>query len=134
MPVSSSELNRLFCLTSRSQTYKPQLDALNRIFKAIKPSKYLEIGAFEGRSLLLYSALASLYLQSLPLHVTSIDSWLGGDEHKHSSVPMKNVEVVFDEVAESCNTFLIANCIAKKSKSFRERDSEILPIAKVIMI
>ncbi len=116
MTVSSSELARLVSLTSRSRTYRPQLEALNRIVSAIQPAKYLEVGAFEGRSLLLYAALASWQVQARPIHTTSIDSWQGGEEHRAAAVPMSDVERTYDAVAESCQTFLEGQIHCEKIK------------------
>ena len=71
---SNSDASRIIELTANSKTYPEQLSALASFIASCKPSRYLEIGSFEGRSLGLFSILSSS-LHDATLHVTSIDSW-----------------------------------------------------------
>ena len=85
---SVDDASRIIELTSNSKTYPEQLSALASLLASYKPSRYLEIGAFEGRSLGLFSMLSSSLYDS-KLHITSVDSWQGGDEHKVSGFDMQ---------------------------------------------
>lgn len=118
MAVTGGQLSRLFALTSRSHTPRLQLAALNQIIHALRPTKYLEVGAFEGRSLLLYSALASIHAPGQKLLATSIDSWEGGDEHREAGMPMSDIEKTFDHVAELSRDLTDQMITLEKIRSF----------------
>lgn len=59
MVLALQSFNFLVELTSRSLTPRPQLEALNACVQAVQARRYLEVGSFEGRSALLFSALAA---------------------------------------------------------------------------
>ena len=100
-------LEKLLKLTSRSKTLIRQLEALNDVISnTLVERRYLEIGAFEGRSLGMYSALTMLNKLQEPTFITCIDSWAGGDEHKVAKTEFQEVEKVFDEVSQICLGFL----------------------------
>lgn len=100
-------LINLLKLTSRSKTLIKQLEALNdAISDTLVKGRYLEIGAFEGRSLAMYSALTSFKQFKEPAFITCIDNWTGGDEHKVAKTEFMEVEKVFDQVSQICLDFL----------------------------
>lgn len=106
--------------TPRSKTPWKQLEAYTNIFAAIKPARYLEIGAFEGRSLALYSIFASLFGSEVDIVATSIDSWDGGDEHKQSKLDMNSVEQCFDHVTNLCRKLLPGHAKLEKLKGYSD--------------
>lgn len=106
--------------TARSKTPWKQLEAYSTIFSAIKPARYLEIGAFEGRSLALYSIFADLIKPGSGIVVSSIDSWDGGDEHKQAGLNMGSIEQVFDAVTGLCRQLLPGDTIFEKIKAYSD--------------
>lgn len=104
--VNPDELARLVQLTGRSKTYRAQLQALTAIVRYVRPVRYLEVGAFEGRSALLYSSLSAIQDTAYPVHVTSVDSWQGGDEHQQEGLAMGSIEATFDHVIQGCRAWL----------------------------
>ena len=117
---NSQKASRIIELTPNSKTYPEQLSTLASLLASFQPSRYLEIGAFEGRSLGLFAILSSS-LHNSPLHITSIDSWQGGDEHKASGFDMSGAEFRYDNVASICSEVL-GKCInLEKIKSLSRR-------------
>ncbi len=100
--INSEFVEKILDLSSQSKTYGWQLNVLSSIFSAIKPSKYLQVGSFEGRSLALFSLFASAFKINYPWQLTSIDSWQGGEEHKKSQINMSKIENSFDEITKLC--------------------------------
>ena len=117
---SVRDASRIIELTANSKTYPEQLSALASLIASYKPSRYLEIGAFEGRSLGLFSILSSS-LNDAALHVTSIDSWQGGDEHKASGFDVSSAEYRYDCVANICSEVLGSRIKVEKIKSLSRR-------------
>ena len=113
---SVDDASRIIELTSNSKTYPEQLSALASLLALYKTSRYLEIGAFEGRSLGLFSILSSSLYDS-ELHITSVDSWQGGDEHKDSGFDMSGAESRYDCVAKICSGALAGRIKVEKIKS-----------------
>ena len=103
-------------LTARSKTYRLQLQSLVSIVQFIKPRKYLEVGAYEGRSAFLFSVLAALQEQAPVIHLTSVDSWQGGDEHREAGVAMGSVEGCYDAVIQECKPILSGSSVFEKIK------------------
>lgn len=103
--MNHEDCRNLIALTRRSKTPWKQLKAYADIFNAIKPSRYLEIGSFEGRSLSLFSIFSRLCNPGGVICATSVDSWDGGDEHKQAGLNMSSVEETFDEVVRHCSGF-----------------------------
>ena len=90
-------------LTQGCCTPALQFEAWQTIFEAYRPTRYLEVGSFKGRSLFLASFLSNEYCSDSVDHLfTSIDSWEGGDEHKQESVDMPSAEACFDAVLSLC--------------------------------
>ena len=113
---SVDDASRIIELTSNSKTYPEQLSALASLLASYKPSRYLEIGAFEGRSLGLFSMLSSSLYDS-KLHITSVDSWQGGDEHKDSDFDISSAESRYDCVAKICSGALAGRIKVEKINS-----------------
>ena len=117
---SIDDASRIIELTSNSKTYPEQLSALTSLLASYQPSRYLEIGAFEGRSLGLFSMLSSSLHES-ELHITSVDSWQGGDEHKASGIDISSAESRYDCVAKICSDALAERIKVEKIKSLSRR-------------
>ena len=117
---NSQQASRIIELTSNSKTYPEQLSVLASLLASFQPSRYLEIGAFEGRSLGLFAMLSSS-LHNSPLHITSVDSWQGGDEHKASGFDMSGAEFRYDCVASICSKVLGKRIKLEKIKSLSRR-------------
>lgn len=115
--LDRDQLMRAVQLTRRSQTYRMQLQALSAIVQFIRPTRYLEVGAFEGRSALLFSSLSAIQELVYPVHVTSVDSWQGGDEHQQEGLAMGPIEATFDEVIQVCRSWLPVESRFEKLKS-----------------
>lgn len=64
-----------------------------RILAALKPSKILEIGSFEGRSACFLIEQCPTLVEG-PVSITCVDNWQGGIEHKAGG----SVEAVMTEV------------------------------------
>jgi len=94
------------------------LQSLVSIFQFIRPKRFLEVGAYEGRSTFLFSVLAALQDHSAPIHLTSVDSWQGGDEHQQAMVAMDSVESCYDLVIQECKNLLPGSSIFEKIKGF----------------
>jgi len=117
MVFALQSFNFLVELTSRSLTPRPQLQALNDCIQTVQARRYLEIGSFEGRSALLFSAFAACSASQQYIHVTCVDSWEGGDEHRHGDVPMNTVEARFDQVIAHCREWLDPGSQIEKIKA-----------------
>jgi len=115
--LDRDQLARAVQLTGRSQTYRLQLQALAAIVRFIRPTRYLEVGAFEGRSALLFSGLSAIQELTYPVHVTSVDSWQGGDEHQEEGLAMGAIEATFDQVIQACCSWVPAESQFEKLKA-----------------
>jgi len=119
--LTSDSLRKAISLTPRSRTHRPQMQALFSIVECLHPRKYLEIGAFEGRSAILFTLLAALKDRSLPVHLTSVDSWQGGDEHRQGELPMDSVEETYDAVIRECSSWFGPDSLFEKCKGFSDQ-------------
>ncbi len=115
--LDEKTIELLFKLTPDSQTYTDQLKALNDIFLFLHPSRYLEIGAFQGRSLALFSLLEAAHKPQHAYFTTSIDHWEGGDEHKGNLTNINDIEKTFDNVLQICKSNSPKGTILEKKKS-----------------
>jgi predicted O-methyltransferase YrrM len=77
--------------------FDPHMSAWNSIVPSYKPSTYLEIGSFEGRST---CHLIGMMGDTGAMDVHCIDTWQGGEEH--SDINMGDVERRFDDNIQSC--------------------------------
>jgi len=112
---SKEQVNFLTAATPSSITPVLQLQSWVSLIYTFKPKKYLEVGAFEGRSFSLFCAIASSVDQEA-LFVTSIDSWQGGSEHVLSRHDMKSAESYYDSVVNACKTVLGSRLKSEKLK------------------
>jgi predicted O-methyltransferase YrrM len=117
MAFDQDSLARLFGITTNSRTFRPQLEALHSVVEVTGATRYLEIGAFEGRSAALFCGLVAASRPSQKIHLTSIDSWVGGDEHQSLSMSMMTVEDTYDEVVRECKEWLPHDSCFEKIKS-----------------
>jgi predicted O-methyltransferase YrrM len=76
----------------------------------------LEVGAFEGRSAWLFASLAALRQPPAPIHLTSVDSWYGGDEHQQAEMPFQPIEDSYDRVVEEIKTLFESGAQFEKIK------------------
>lgn len=113
-------LQKAVRLTAGSRSYEPQLEALAAIFEFLNPKRYLEVGAFEGRSALLFCLFAALHDPLNPVHLTSVDSWQGGDEHVQGGIAMSQVESSYDETLSLCRDWLHPDSVFEKHKEFSD--------------
>jgi len=65
----------------------------------------------------LFSALTD---SSQPAHLTSIDSWQGGDEHKQGGMAMNSVEQAYDQTLQVCRNWLHSDSCFEKHKAFSD--------------
>tara|TARA_Y100001968_G_C19424302_1_gene753475 strand:+ start:1402 stop:2145 length:744 start_codon:yes stop_codon:yes gene_type:complete len=112
-------LQRIFSLTSESKTFLEQLQSLNAVMNhTLLNGRYLEIGSFQGLSLGMFSSLAFDHEFNDPMHITCVDSWEGGDEHKVSKTDFLGVEQCFDKISQICiNEILPDDSKIEKLKS-----------------
>jgi len=118
--LTQESLQHAVQLTARSRSFPLQLQALGAIFQFLNPKKYLEVGAFEGRSALLFALFSALTDTSHPVHLTSIDSWQGGDEHKQAGMKMNSVEAAYDQTLGVCRNWLHPDSRFEKYKAFSD--------------
>ena len=112
---SQGQVESLIRATPSSLTPALQLESWVSLIYTFRPQKYLEIGAFEGRSLSLFCAIASSVVDAEIL-VTSIDSWRGGSEHERSGHDMRFAESCYDSVVDICKSVLGARLKCEKLK------------------
>lgn len=102
---SQEQVELLLSATPSCVTPAIQLESWVSLIYTFKPQKYLEIGAFEGRSFSLFCAVASSVVDA-DLFLTSIDSWRGGSEHVLSGCDMRSAESCYDSVVDICKSVL----------------------------
>ena len=113
--LTQSIVKNALCMTKNSFTRPETLQAWSTIIGNFKPRTYLEIGAFEGQSLALFATLGS-YFSEANLHITSIDSWDGGDEHKKSGFPIQSAESTYDSITSLFKTAIGNSLTIEKIK------------------
>ena len=115
--LTKTHIEKIRRVTKQSTTPEHIINTWSTIIGTFKPTKYLEIGAFEGHSLALFATLASYFSQET-IHATSIDSWEGGDEHKCSAHPMQDAETRYDKTTQILKNGLQDQFFIEKIKGY----------------